>query len=67
MLGMDCGKRDAGNGLWEKGCWEWTVEKGMLEEGTVGKGMLGMDCGKRDAGNGLWEKRFGKGDEKANG
>ena len=42
----DCGKRDAGRGLWEKGCRKWTVGKGMPEG----------DCGKRDAGRGLWEK-----------
>ena len=56
--GGDCGERDAGRGLWEMGCMEGTVGKGMqggdygeqgCREGTVGKGMQGGDCGKRDA------------------
>ena len=39
----DCVERDAGRGLWGKGC----------REGTVGKEMQGGDSGERDAGRGL--------------
>ena len=39
--GGDCGKRDVGKGLWEKGCRKGLWEKGCRKEG---------DCGKRDAG-----------------
>ena len=46
MKGCACGERDAGRGLWEKGC----------RDVIVGKGMQGCDCGKRDAGRGLWGK-----------
>ena len=61
-------ERDAGRGLWEKGCRKGTVEKGMLDGDCgkraarrVGKGLPEWDCGKRAAGMGLWEKGCRKG------
>ena len=67
MQGGDCGERDAGRGLWGKGCRarEGTVGKGMTggvciakrmrDCGTVVKWMRGRDCGRKGVERGLWE------------
>ena len=44
------GKREAGRGLWEKGCREGTVGKGM-QVGACEKVMQGADCGERHSGS----------------
>ena len=47
IWGRDCGERDAGRGLWGKGC----------KAGSVWKWMQGGDHGERDEVKGLWGKR----------
>ena len=51
MMGGDCGERDCGRGVWEKGCGEGTVGKWVMREGDrgekdhEGRRLCGKGCG----------------------